>query len=560
MFASVDYFLSSISVARCATWVTYALFSTCWWLVWVPNCRTLVVTTMVCFHLFVETLTNTYFLNSLLALGWLTFLVKPNASIRPVAPVDQIVATFFVLAVALVAFIDGFPLESMTNYFPNKAQIGWNAVVEYQYEFYNYIEPFLVVTGLWQGIWDLSSMHNPQERISFQAYLLFTDDSEYAWESPNFKEMNWLEKKQHGRVINYFAALPTANAAPAALKLCYELEKNYAEMGDMAACELIHRIESDPLPPKASSGRFEPAHDELERHYRRIVSVHFCVDQRDDCADMMEEDGGTCDEYLLERCARTCGVCTPTVKFASSQYYEPYKEDDADPGKCIRKLGAEGNGECVKESTEISERDIHSSGIASSGKENSDEEYGDEEYDDYDAEDEYDDEYEDEDDYDDDEDEYDDDEDEYDDEDEDEDGDYIDEDYTVNSAEKSSVSMNAELYGDNDDDENEYDVNVHEPSAAPSAVLAKGDEEQAQKGHLRDDRRAVTDLGNTAANGKDPVLIAAGASKKEKEAKDSGYDGTAIPVECEGEGCDTMIHMLLMARDKNVTDAEHINV
>jgi len=324
MFDQVDDLFTSISASRYMTWGALFLFSTCWWLVWVPYFRVPVVTTMICFHLFIETLTNTYFLNSLLALGWLTFLVKPDPSIRPAKPESQIAATFLVALVLSVVFVDAFPLEMFTDYLPKQIQPAFDAMVYYQYQAYYQVEPFLCMTGLWQGMWDISYIHEPHERNAFQALLRFADDSEYAWKSPDFTAMGWLEKKQHGRVINYFATLSSPDAATAALKLCDELRENYGS--DMSACELVHLTESDPLPPTAESGTFAPTFDEMERYFRSVVNVRYCIDRRDDCEAIWDNDEDFCETVGMDDCAHTCGDCAPTVEWGSSVQYQRYTE------------------------------------------------------------------------------------------------------------------------------------------------------------------------------------------------------------------------------------------
>lgn len=330
--------LDNIVIAHCVTWTAMALFSTSWWLVWIvpSSCyRKLIVATMVCFHLFLETVTNTAFMNTLLALGWLTFLVQPNPSLRPAAPTSQIVATFLVALLVLTVTIDSFPLEIMTEYLPYKLQSLWDSVVvEIQYDLYHYIEPALLATGLYQGIWDISYLHEPHERISFEAYLTFSDDSEYIWSSPDFKSMSWLEKRQHGRIINYFAALPTTSASAAAVKLCDKLRASYGRE-EMVQCELVHQLESDPLPPPkvTSDGMFRPTSDEMERHERTIVTIHYCIDQRDDCFDLIEghESYNICSlPEGLDACAYSCGECSPLIELSENQHYQPVsdKEDD----------------------------------------------------------------------------------------------------------------------------------------------------------------------------------------------------------------------------------------
>ena len=331
MCESVDRAFQDITTARYATWAALALFSTCWGLVWLPISRNAIVATMVAFHLYLETLSNTYFLNTLLALGWLTFLVTPNPKIRPTSVQNQTIASFGVAVVLVLFFLDAAPLELATDFLPSAFRGPWDEVVAWQYDLYGSVETVLLTAGLWQGIWDLSVMHSimpyPNERGSLEAYLTFKDGSERVWESPDFASMSWLERRQNGRIMNYFAALASPAAAPLALGLCHALEQTH----DATSCELVHLVESIPLPTQASSEIFVPKSDATMHLYRSIVSVHYCVDQLDHCAILQNAAGAHfCTESGIgDACAATCGSCEPLVEINECMRYYIYSENNA---------------------------------------------------------------------------------------------------------------------------------------------------------------------------------------------------------------------------------------
>jgi hypothetical protein len=79
----------------------------------------------------------------------------------------------------------------------------------------NRIDPFLDVTGLWQGPWYLFAPTPPSDNVYITATMLYkyqTPDGqpqqvEQTWRSPNWEETTWLQKKRLFRMQEYIDSI-----------------------------------------------------------------------------------------------------------------------------------------------------------------------------------------------------------------------------------------------------------------------------------------------------------------------------------------------------------------
>jgi hypothetical protein len=107
----------------------------------------------------------------------------------------------FLLTILIMFSLDAWPSE----------WVGGNTMSEIQQR----IDPFLDVTGLWQGPWYLFAPKPPTENVYITATLLYlykkADGTQeldvQTWRSPNWEETTWLQKKRLFRMQEYIDSI-----------------------------------------------------------------------------------------------------------------------------------------------------------------------------------------------------------------------------------------------------------------------------------------------------------------------------------------------------------------
>ncbi len=68
----------------------------------------------------------------------------------------------------------------------------------------NWVDPFLDVTGLWQGSWQLFAPEADKIDVRMTAEIRYADGSTRLWESPDWREMSGSQKFVRFRSMEYY--------------------------------------------------------------------------------------------------------------------------------------------------------------------------------------------------------------------------------------------------------------------------------------------------------------------------------------------------------------------
>jgi len=68
----------------------------------------------------------------------------------------------------------------------------------------NWVDPFLDVTGLWQGSWQLFAPEADKIDVRVTAKISYADGSTRSWQSPDWRSMSSWQKFANFRAIGYF--------------------------------------------------------------------------------------------------------------------------------------------------------------------------------------------------------------------------------------------------------------------------------------------------------------------------------------------------------------------
>lgn len=71
----------------------------------------------------------------------------------------------------------------------------------------NWVDPFLDVTGLWQGSWQLFAPEADKIDVRVTAEINYADGSTRSWESPDWREMSSWQKFVNFRSMEYYDAV-----------------------------------------------------------------------------------------------------------------------------------------------------------------------------------------------------------------------------------------------------------------------------------------------------------------------------------------------------------------
>ncbi|MES2920416.1 MAG: hypothetical protein V4819_02650 [Verrucomicrobiota bacterium] len=95
--------------------------------------------------------------------------------------------SLFLGAWLLVLFVDALPRTS-----------------QFHQRLKDWVDPFLDVTGLWQGTWQLFAPNPDKIDIRMTAEITYADGSTRSWESPDWRDMSSGQKFVNFRAMEYF--------------------------------------------------------------------------------------------------------------------------------------------------------------------------------------------------------------------------------------------------------------------------------------------------------------------------------------------------------------------
>ena len=79
----------------------------------------------------------------------------------------------------------------------------------------SWVDPFLDVTGLWQGTWQLFAPEADKIDIRLTAEISYADGTTRLWESPDWRDMSGWQKFVHFREMEYYDAVRQDDNSPA---------------------------------------------------------------------------------------------------------------------------------------------------------------------------------------------------------------------------------------------------------------------------------------------------------------------------------------------------------
>ena len=130
------------------------------------------------------------------------------------------------------------------------------------------VDPYLDVTGLWQGSWELFAPSPDHVNVRVRATLHWSDGTQTAWEQPCWHTMSPLQKMREFRKMSYYDGLwrPSNRAAWSAF--CEKL----VELKSPCRAARIDRIvmyqDRDVIPPPTTKWRPAYAAPDYTATYR----------------------------------------------------------------------------------------------------------------------------------------------------------------------------------------------------------------------------------------------------------------------------------------------------
>ncbi len=125
----------------------------------------------------------------------------------------------------------------------------------------NWVDPFLDVTGLWQGTWQLFAPEADKIDIRVTAEIRYADGSTRSWKSPDWRDLSRWQRFVNFREMEYYDAVRRNQNSPA-----------WASLADYLARTVPAEGGSSIKPTKVTLARHwslvPPLKDGLRRPYR----------------------------------------------------------------------------------------------------------------------------------------------------------------------------------------------------------------------------------------------------------------------------------------------------
>ena len=99
----------------------------------------------------------------------------------------QRLISLFLIAWLFLLFVDALPRTSL-----------------FHQRLKNWVDPFLDVTGLWQGSWQLFAPEADKIDVRVTAEISYADGSTRTWQSPDWRDSSGWQKFVHFRAMEYF--------------------------------------------------------------------------------------------------------------------------------------------------------------------------------------------------------------------------------------------------------------------------------------------------------------------------------------------------------------------
>ncbi|MES2657796.1 MAG: hypothetical protein V4689_04215 [Verrucomicrobiota bacterium] len=97
------------------------------------------------------------------------------------------VTSLFLVAWLLLLFVDAIPRTSLIH---QRLKI--------------WVDPFLDVTGLWQGTWQLFAPEADKIDVRVAAEISYADGTTRSWKSPDWRDMSSWQKFVNFRAMEYY--------------------------------------------------------------------------------------------------------------------------------------------------------------------------------------------------------------------------------------------------------------------------------------------------------------------------------------------------------------------
>ena len=150
----------------------------------------------------------------------------------------------------------------------------------------------------------------------FKAELFYANGTVSEWNSPDWINMPWWERKMKMRLMNYYDSGETNWAAASWVAFAKHLQKKYSGESPEDAIvnvNMVLRCEEGVDYPE-NIGWFEPVRQPMTEYFRPMVTLDVCADDFDECG--LWKKQGLCTSYpegMKLYCQKTCEICTDYI-------------------------------------------------------------------------------------------------------------------------------------------------------------------------------------------------------------------------------------------------------
>lgn len=333
-----DFLFNRLLPLKLFCWSAMCLEVAGFTLVWVPWTRFWAVMGMFALHIGIDLTMNMYAFEWLAMIGWAIYLVQPTAttssSVAAAATVEKDkketklsttpeeetssrrgrrIGNFILVTLLSVFAIDALPVEDMEILAPKFLKPWLGALEENRADVYEVIQPMIYRAGLQQGVWNMYTGDYPDSsNCYYQAELFYKNGTVTEWNSPDWMEMTWWQRKMKMRLMNYYDSGESAVAAASWVAFAKHLQKKYSDGGEnvVGNVDMKLRCEGGVELPE-DIGWFEPVRQPMEEWMQPMVILDICADDyEDECGYWKEQ--GMCESYkggMMLYCQQTCGFC-----------------------------------------------------------------------------------------------------------------------------------------------------------------------------------------------------------------------------------------------------------
>ena len=341
-----DFLFNYLFPLKLFCWSAMVLEVSGWTFVWIPQTRILAVIGMFLLHVGIDLTMNMYAFEWLAIIGWLVFLVQPTVPFVDAANAEKKttvtpsrarrVGNVVMLTLLSMFAIDAFPVEDIYILAPKFAKPFLMGVENSRAALYDIISPVLHRVALQQGVWNMYTGDYPDSsNCYYRANLFYVNGTSLEWNSPDWINMPWWERKMKMRLMNYYDSGETNTASASWVAFAKYLQKTHSGEGPenrVLTVDMDLRCEGGVEYP-TDIGWFEPVRQPMEEWATPMLTLDVCGDDfEEECGNWKEQ--GLCNRYpegMTLYCQKTCGLCTDYIitwpNRANAQWYEPEGHD-----------------------------------------------------------------------------------------------------------------------------------------------------------------------------------------------------------------------------------------